>query len=62
MKEKYRENPSLMKVTPPPETPLELVNKYGRCNVQGTCDTENEYPQIAQGLAKTTPKKHRGEK
>ena len=55
-------NPSLFDTTGVPETPLQLINKYGRCNVQGTCDTENEYPQIAQGLPKNTPKKRWGEK
>lgn len=55
-------DPSLLDTTGVPETPLQLINKYGRCNVQGTCDTENEYPQIAQGLPKSTPKKRWGEK
>lgn len=62
MKQKRIINPSLMKPTGPAETPLQLINKYGRCNVQSTCDTENEYPQIAQGLPKNTPKKRWGEK
>ena len=62
MSKKQPIDPSLWKVSGPPETPTELIGKYGRCNVQDTCDTENEYPQIAQGLPKNTPKKRWGEK
>ena len=30
---------------------FDMVNKYGRCNVQPTNDTDNTFPAIAQGLA-----------
>ena len=29
---------------------FDLINKYGRCNVQATADTDNPFPHIAQGL------------
>lgn len=35
-----------------PERAWEMVNKYGTYEIQSTADTENEYPAIAQGLAK----------
>jgi len=38
---------------------FDMVNKYGRCNVQPTNNTDNTFPAIAQGLAK---KHKRGEK
>ncbi|MBQ3133309.1 MAG: hypothetical protein IJC17_03430 [Clostridia bacterium] len=62
MKKKIVSAPSAGKVTDPPETPTELINKYGRCNVQDTCGIANEYPQIAQGLPKNTKPKKWGEK
>ncbi len=34
-----------------PETAFEMVNKYGTYNIQPTADTENAFPQIAQGYA-----------
>lgn len=36
-----------------PETVWEQINKYGTYNIQPTADTDNAYPEIAQGLAKT---------
>ncbi len=33
-----------------PDDSFDLVNKYGRCNVQATADTDNPFPHIAQGL------------
>lgn len=39
-----------------PETPHEMVNKYGTYEIQPTADTKNEFPTIAQGLAKNTKK------
>ncbi len=35
-----------------PETAEELINKYGTYNIQPTCDSDNEYPTIAQALPK----------
>ena len=31
---------------------FDMVNKYGTYEVQSTSDTENDFPQIAQGLSK----------
>lgn len=39
-----------------PETPHEMVNKYGTYEIQPTADTKNEFPTIAQGLAKNAKK------
>ena len=33
---------------------FDMVNQYGTYEVQATNGTENDYPQIAQGLAKET--------
>ena len=33
-----------------PESCFELINKYGTYEIQPTCDTENQYPCIAQGF------------
>ncbi len=35
-----------------PETPYEMVNKYGTYEIQPTAETENAFPTIAQGKAK----------
>ena len=35
-----------------PETSFDMLNKYGTYEIQPTSDTDNEYPQIAQGEAK----------
>ena len=34
-----------------PEGDDDVINKYGTYEVQRTCGTENDLPQIAQGLA-----------
>ena len=39
-----------------PETPYEMVNKYGTYEIQPTSDTKNQFPTIAQGLAKDAKK------
>ncbi len=39
-----------------PETPKELINKYGTYEIQPTSETDNEFPTIAQGLSKNTKK------
>lgn len=41
-----------------PETSFDVVNKYGTYEIQPTADTDNDYPQIAQGL----PRKNRNDK
>ena len=35
-----------------PETAFELINKYGTYEIQPTCDSDNDFPKIAQGLPK----------
>lgn len=35
-----------------PETPYEMVNKYGTYEIQPTGETANSFPTIAQGLPK----------
>ena len=35
-----------------PEGKDDVINKYGTYEVQATGGTENDYPQIAQGMAK----------
>lgn len=49
-----------------PQDTFDLVNKYGTYNIQPTADTQNSYPQIAQGLSKIadeeSKKKKFGEK
>lgn len=35
-----------------PETPYEMVNKYGTYEIQPTAETANDFPTIAQGLPK----------
>ena len=37
-----------------PDAVDDVINKYGTYEVQATNGTENDYPQIAQGLAKET--------
>lgn len=39
-----------------PETPLEMVNKYGTYEIQPTSETDNEFPTIAQELPKGAKK------
>ncbi len=39
-----------------PETPFEMVNKYGTYEIQPTGETDNEFPTISQGLPKNTKK------
>lgn len=38
--------PSTASVSGPPTDVWEQLNKYGRCEVQDTTDTENRFPQI----------------
>ncbi len=39
-----------------PETPYEMVNKYGTYEIQPTAETEKAFPTIAQGLPKNVKK------
>ncbi len=53
--EKFPETPDIAPNSPikPKEenkTAFELVNEYGTYEIQPTCDTENQYPAIAQGF------------
>ena len=36
-----------------PETPSELLHKYGTYEIQPTLDSDNEFPKIGTGLPKT---------
>lgn len=52
-KEKYKkleENTTYLPDSP--ESPYEMVNKYGTYEIQPTAETENSFPTIAQGLPK----------
>ena len=40
-----------------PETTFELLNKYGTYEIQPTCDSDNDFPKIAQGLPKEENRK-----
>lgn len=35
-----------------PETPFEMINKYGTYEIQPTAETADSFPTIAQGLPK----------
>lgn len=35
-----------------PQNAYEMVHKYGTYNIQPTADSDNEFPEIAQGLPK----------
>lgn len=37
-----------------PDGPDDVINKHGEYEVQANNGTENDYPQIAQGLAEET--------
>lgn len=39
-----------------PDTPYEMVNKYGTYEIQPTAETENSFPTIAQGMPKKSKK------
>ena len=40
-----------------PETCDELLHKYGTYEIQPTAESDNEFPEIAQGLAESEKKK-----
>ena len=35
-----------------PEDAFDMLHKYGTYNIQPTADSDNEFPEIAQGLPK----------
>ena len=37
---------------------FDLINKYGTYEIQPTCDTDEDYPQIAQGGVNRKEEKH----
>lgn len=41
-----------------PETCDELLHKYGTYEIQPTAEADNEFPEIAQGLAKKEKQKN----
>jgi len=43
---------SVESISGEPQNAFETLNKYGTYNIQDTANTENEFPQIAQGLSK----------
>ena len=47
---KDKSTPSSNDYSKHPDNSFDLVNKYGRCNVQATADTDHPFPHIAQGL------------
>ena len=42
---------SPLKPTESGKNAFDLVNEYGTYEIQPTCDTENQYPAIAQGYS-----------
>lgn len=42
---------SVNSVSGQPETAFDMINKYGTYEIQPTCDSENKYPEISQGLS-----------
>ena len=44
-------------VTSSPKTVFELVNKFGTYEIQPTCDSDNDFPKIAQGLPRQKNRK-----
>ncbi len=54
---KQQTNPPLNRVPGRPKGANDVINKYGTYEVQATCGMENEYPSIAQGLAKADRRK-----
>ena len=41
----------------PQHSVYELLNKYGTYEIQPTCDSDNDFPKIAQGLPKEQNRK-----
>ncbi len=36
---------------------MEMINKYGTYEIQPTCDSDNDFPKIAQGLPSADKRK-----
>ena len=56
---------SVAEVPDMPEDTFDMLHKYGTYNIQPTADTENEFPEIAQGIVpqkthrEVNPKRHK---
>lgn len=48
---RFSPTPSSDAVVDQPADSYEMVNKYGRCEIQPTAASGNPYPAIGQGLA-----------
>lgn len=51
-KDKANLETAVTPVVSQPENSFELINKYGTYEIQPTCDSDNKYPEIAQGRPK----------
>ena len=51
-KKPFPATPSTHTVSGQSETAADMVNRYGTYEIQPTADTDDEFPQIAQGLPK----------
>lgn len=60
MNKKIETEPGSTPVFGQPDTAEELINKYGTYNIQPTCDSDNDYPKIAQALPKCEKDKKYG--
>ena len=49
---KESSTPSSKGIYGQPKDSIEIIIKYGPCNIQPTNDSDNEFPAISQGLAK----------
>lgn len=58
----FSDTPCLDIVDGQPDNCREMINHYGRCNVQLTNATDNKYPAIAQGLSEETKKDLKAER
>ena len=50
-------DPSVQPVPGEPVDTWDQINKYGTYEIQPTCGMENDYPQIAQGMAQKDSEK-----
>ncbi len=50
---KFNTEISATPVLSQPKTCFEQINKYGTYEIQPTTDSDNKYPEIAQGLPKS---------
>lgn len=51
-----KHTPSSNNISGDVEDTFDLINKYGTYEIQPTCDTDEEYPKIAQGLPRKKKK------